>query len=196
MIDDDERDEVQAGGGGMDDPWRLERFVTAQERDGTYQEAVAELRAGAKVSHWMWFVFPQIAGLGRSAVSREYAISSVAEARAYLAHPVLGPRLRECARIVAGTEGRTAERIFGSVDAVKLRSSVTLFAAAETGEAGSNVFRAVLAKYFGGVPDEATVARLLRRNNAGAHPRVEPGRPGRRIAGQAAPVQALVRLPR
>jgi uncharacterized protein (DUF1810 family) len=152
--------------------------VTAQERDGTYQEAVAELRAGAKVSHWMWFVFPQVAGLGMSAMSREYAISSVAEARAYLAHPVLGPRLRECARIVAGTEGRTAERIFGPVDAVKLRSSMTLFAAAETGEAGAgeagasagrgqapgeadaNVFRAVLAKYFGGVPDEATVARL------------------------------------
>src|ERR1700758_833397 len=151
----------------MGDPYQLERFVAAQDRGGTYQRAVAELRAGAKVSHWMWFVFPQVAGLGMSAVSREYAISSVAEARAYLAHPVLGPRLRECARIVAGTEGSTAEQIFGPVDAVKLRSSMTLFAAAETGEAGANVFRAVLAKYFGGVPDEATVARLLRRNSAG-----------------------------
>jgi uncharacterized protein (DUF1810 family) len=172
--DEDERDEAQAGGGsGMDDQWRLERFVTAQERGGTYQEAVAELRAGAKVSHWMWFVFPQVAGLGRSAMSREYAISSVAEARAYLAHPVLGPRLRECARIVAGTEGGTAEGIFGPVDAVKLRSSMTLFAAAETGEAGSNVFRAVLARYYGGVPDEATVSRLLRRNNASEHSRVQ-----------------------
>ena len=159
----------------MSDPWRLDRFVTAQERSGTYQRAVAELRAGAKVSHWMWFVFPQVAGLGMSAMSREYAISSVAEARAYLAHPVLGPRLRECARVVAGTEGRSAERIFGPVDAMKLRSSMTLFAAAEADEAGAtgavgggqapgeadgNVFRAVLTKYFGGVPDEATVARL------------------------------------
>ena len=157
----------------MGDPWRLDRFVTAQERGGTYQGAVAELRAGAKVSHWMWFVFPQVAGLGVSAMAREYAISSVAEARAYLAHPVLGPRLRECARVVAGTEGRSAGRIFGPVDAMKLRSSMTLFAAAaaapgaaapaggeQAGEADGNVFRAVLAKYFGGVPDEATVARL------------------------------------
>jgi uncharacterized protein (DUF1810 family) len=159
----------------MGDPWRLDRFVTAQERGGTYERAVAELRAGAKVSHWMWFVFPQVAGLGMSAMAQEYAISSVAEARAYLAHPVLGPRLLECARVVAGTEGRSAERIFGPVDAMKLRSSMTLFAAAEAaevgatgaagvgqapGEADGNVFRAVLAKYFGGVPDEATVARL------------------------------------
>src|ERR1700757_1916697 len=112
-------------GSGMDDPWRLERFVTAQERGGTYQEAVAELRAGAKVSHWMWFVFPQIAGLGMSAMSQEFAITSIAEARAYLSPPVLGPRLRECARIVAETEDRSAERIFGSVDAMKLRSSMT-----------------------------------------------------------------------
>jgi uncharacterized protein (DUF1810 family) len=153
----------------------LERFVVAQERGGTYQRAVAELRAGAKVSHWMWFVFPQVAGLGMSAMSQEFAISSIAEARAYLAHPVLGPRLRECARIVAATKGRSAERIFGPVDAMKLRSSMTLFAAADAdqtaatpdgeqqdGEADSNVFRAVLAKYFGGTADEATVARLWR----------------------------------
>jgi uncharacterized protein (DUF1810 family) len=143
----------------MSDPWRLERFVAAQDRAGTYQRAVAELRAGAKVSHWMWFVFPQIAGLGMSATSREYAISSVEEALAYLAHPVLGPRLRECARIVADTEGRSADRIFGPVDAIKLRSSMTLFAAAADGASGS-VFRAVLAKYFGGAPDAATVSRL------------------------------------
>jgi uncharacterized protein (DUF1810 family) len=161
------------------DPWRLERFVAAQDRGGTYRSAVAELRAGAKVSHWMWFVFPQVAGLGMSAMSREYAISSADEARAYLAHPVLGPRLRECARIVAGTEGRTAQRIFGYVDAVKLRSSMTLFAAAaetaetagKAGTAGTagkaapeepdgTVFREVLTKYFDGVPDEATLARL------------------------------------
>jgi len=143
------------------DPYRLERFVAAQDRGGTYERAVAELRAGAKVSHWMWFVFPQVAGLGMSAMAREFGISSVAEARAYLAHPVLGPRLRECARIVADTEGGTAERIFGPVDAVKLRSSMTLFAAAdEPGEAGGADFREVLAKYFDGVPDEATLARL------------------------------------
>jgi uncharacterized protein (DUF1810 family) len=139
------------------DPWRLERFVAAQDRGGTYQRAVAELRAGAKVSHWMWFVFPQVAGLGMSAMSREYAISCADEARAYLAHPVLGPRLRECARIVADTEGRTAEQVFGYVDAVKLRSSMTLFTAAED---GATVFREVLGKYFGGMPDEETLARL------------------------------------
>ncbi len=156
------------------DPWRLERFVAAQDRAGTYRRAVAELRAGAKVSHWMWFVFPQVAGLGMSAMSREYAISSRDEARAYLAHPVLGPRLRECARIVADTEGRTAEQVFGYVDAIKLRSSMTLFAAAEdgatedaatggaAGDSGASVFREVLARYFGGVPDEETLARLPR----------------------------------
>ena len=143
------------------DPYRLERFVAAQDRGGTYERAVAELRAGAKVSHWMWFVFPQVAGLGLSATAREFAISSAAEARAYLAHPVLGPRLRECAGVVAATEGRPAERIFGPVDAMKLRSSMTLFDAAEPAEAGQNVFRAVLAKYFDGEPDQATLARLL-----------------------------------
>jgi uncharacterized protein (DUF1810 family) len=149
------------GGARENDPWRLGRFVTAQDRDGTYRRAVAELRAGAKVSHWMWFVFPQLAGLGASAMSRQFAISSLQEARAYLAHPVLGPRLRECARIVAEAEGRTAAQIFGPVDAMKLRSSMTLFASA-AGEADGTVFRAVLAKYFGGLPDEATVTRLLR----------------------------------
>ena len=162
------------------DPWRLERFVAAQDRGGTYQRAVAELCAGEKVSHWMWFVFPQIAGLGRSAMAREYAISSMAEARAYLAHPVLGPRLRECARIVAETERSSAERIFGSTDAMKLRSSMTLFAVAAepdepgpgespaagggqrtAGEADRKVFRAVLEKYFGGEVDGPTVTRLL-----------------------------------
>ncbi len=148
------------------DPWRLERFVTAQDRGGTYDQALAELRAGGKASHWMWFVFPQLAGLGSSTMAREYAISSADEAQAYLAHPVLGSRLRECARVVADTRGRSAERIFGPVDALKLRSSVTLFdtvcddTASDT--AGDSVFHEVLAKYFGGVPDEATVSRLLR----------------------------------
>jgi uncharacterized protein (DUF1810 family) len=141
------------------DPYQLKRFVTAQDRGGTYQRAVAELRAGEKVSHWMWFVFPQIAGLGRTETARYYAIGSVGEARAYLAHSVLGPRLRECARIVAGTEGRSAERIFGPVDAMKLRSSMTLFAAADE-DPGGNIFRTVLAKYFNGAADEATLARL------------------------------------
>ena len=145
---------------GTDDPYRLERFVAAQDAAGIYQRALAELRAGRKTSHWMWFVFPQVAGLGLSHMAQRYAISGLAEARAYLAHPVLGPRLRECARVVAETEGRTAERIFGPVDAMKLRSSMTLFDAAEPPEAGQNVFRAVLAKYFDGEPDQATLARL------------------------------------
>jgi uncharacterized protein (DUF1810 family) len=150
------------------DPWRLERFVAAQDRYGTYDRALAELRAGAKTSHWMWFVFPQLAGLGSSAMAREYAISCLDEARAYLAHPVLGPRLRECARVVAGTRDSSAERIFGPVDAMKLRSSMTLFAVADSAGADSagagsdgTVFRAVLDEFFCGVPDEATVARLL-----------------------------------
>jgi uncharacterized protein (DUF1810 family) len=141
----------------MDDPYRLERFARAQDAGGTYQRAVAELRAGRKVSHWMWFVFPQVAGLGFSAMSQRYAISGRTEARAYLNHPVLGPRLTECARIVAGTEDRTAGDIFGPVDAMKLRSSMTLFAAAAPEE---RVFAEVLAKHFGGVCDDATLARL------------------------------------
>src|SRR5262249_52484952 len=96
----------------MDDPYDLARFVAAQDAGGTYQQAVGELRRGRKTGHWMWFVFPQIAGLGYSQMSQRYAISSRQEARAYLAHPVLGPRLAECAAIVAQTEGRTAEQIF------------------------------------------------------------------------------------
>ncbi len=141
----------------MNDSFRLERFVAAQDRGGTYQRAVAELRGGAKVSHWMWFIFPQIAGLGTSAMAREYAISGLAEARAYLAHPVLGPRLAECAGILAATEGKTAIQILGPVDAMKLRSSMTLFAAAAPGE---SVFAAVLARYFDGKADESTLARV------------------------------------
>jgi len=136
-----------------DDPYDLRRFVAAQEADGTYQRALAELRAGRKTSHWMWFVFPQIAGLGYSPVSRTYAITSLAEARAYLAHPVLG----ECAGTLAGLSGRTAEQIFGEVDALKLCSSMTLFARAAPGEP---VFRQVLDQYFGGRPDPATEQRI------------------------------------
>ena len=141
----------------MDDPYRLERFVRAQDSGGIYQQAVAELRAGRKVSHWMWFIFPQVAGLGFSSMSQRYAISGLAEARAYLRHPVLGPRLAECARILADAGDSTAGDIVGPVDAMKLRSSMTLFAAAAPDEP---VFGEVLAKYFGGVPDEATLARL------------------------------------
>jgi uncharacterized protein (DUF1810 family) len=180
-----------SSGERVTDEWRLERFVAAQDRDGTYQHAVAELRAGTKTSHWMWFIFPQIAGLGMSAISREYAISSAGEARAYLVHPVLGPRLRQCAQIVADTEGRSADRIFGPVDALKLRSSMTLFAAAAdqadaSGDAGASakdgaLFRAILTKYFGGMPDEATVARLLHRNEL----------PGRRPFTMLAPCRGL-----
>ncbi len=116
--------------GDRDDPYRLGRFAAAQDRGGTYQRALAELRAGRKVSHWMWFIFPQVAGLGLSAMAREYAISSLQEARAYLAHPVLGPRLAECAGALLATRGKSAEDILGPVDAMKARSSMTLFQAA------------------------------------------------------------------
>jgi uncharacterized protein (DUF1810 family) len=141
----------------MSDPYELERFVSAQNRADTFATAVGELRNGRKHSHWMWFVFPQIAGLGHSPMSQTYAISSLEEARAYLAHDVLGPRLIECARIVCDLEGRTAQDIFGGIDAIKLRSSMTLFAYADS---TNPIFGQVLEAYFGGVPDEAT-ERLL-----------------------------------
>ena len=135
----------------------LERFVTAQESRGTYTSAVAELRAGRKTSHWMWFVFPQLAGLGTSEMSTRYAISSLEEAREYLAHPILGERLEECTRILTELNGRTARDIFGSVDAIKLRSSMTLFARAAP---ENSLFRDVLDRYFGGLADDATDALL------------------------------------
>jgi len=134
----------------------LERFVTAQDRGGTYQRAVAELRSGRKTSHWMWFIFPQIAGLGRSAMAQAYAISDLAEAQAYLAHPVLGPRLIECAEIVASQRGKGAEQIFGGIDAIKLRSSMTLFAHAGSDQA---IFQQVIDQYFDG-RDAETERRL------------------------------------
>ena len=140
-----------------DDPYDLQRFVAAQDAAGTYDRAAAELRAGRKTSHWMWFIFPQIAGLGYSPASRTYAITSLDEARAYLAHPVLGPRLIECAGILIRLPGRTAEQIFGEVDALKLRSCVTLFMHAAPGEPA---FRQVLDQYFDGVPDPATEQRI------------------------------------
>jgi uncharacterized protein (DUF1810 family) len=141
----------------MDDPYDLQRFVTAQDAGGSYDQAAAELRRGRKTSHWMWYVFPQIAGLGHSPVARMFAISGLAEAEAYLAHPVLGPRLAECAAIVGGLSGRTAEQIFGGIDALKLRSSLTLFLRAAPDHP---VFRQVLDQYFGGKPDPATEQRL------------------------------------
>jgi uncharacterized protein (DUF1810 family) len=140
-----------------DDPYDLQRFVAAQDAGGTYNRATAELRGGRKTSHWMWFIFPQIAGLGYSPVSRTYAITSLAEARAYLAHPVLGARLIECARILTGVPGRTVEEILGEVDALKLRSSVTLFIHAAPDEP---VFRQVLDQCFDGVPDSETERRI------------------------------------
>ena len=141
----------------MDDPYDLQRFVAAQDAGRSYGQANAELRRGSKTSHWMWFVFPQIAGLGRSPAARMYAISGLAEAKAYLTHPVLGPRLVECAALVAGLSGRTAEQIFGGIDALKLRSSMTLFLRAAPDEP---VFRQVLDQYFGGKPDPATDQRV------------------------------------
>jgi uncharacterized protein (DUF1810 family) len=134
----------------------LERFVQAQDA-GTYDAALRELRAGSKRGHWMWFVFPQVAGLGRSPTAQHYAIAGLDEARAYLAHPVLGPRLVECARVLTELGTSDPVRVLGPVDAMKLRSSMTLFAAAAPDEP---VFPAVLDRYFGGERDEATTSRL------------------------------------
>jgi len=140
----------------VSDPFGLDRFVQAQG-GGTYEQALAELRAGAKRSHWMWFVFPQVAGLGRSPAAQRYAISGLPEAQAYLDHPVLGPRLVECAQALLDLGTSDAVRVLGPVDALKLRSSMTLFARAEPEAA---VFGEVLDRFFGGQPDEATLRRL------------------------------------
>jgi uncharacterized protein (DUF1810 family) len=141
-------------GGMTGDPFSLQRFVDAQDSGGTYERAIGELRAGRKTSHWMWFIFPQIAGLGHSAISRQYSISSLAEAKAYLAHPVLGPRLVQCARLVTQVPGEvSAAQVFGGVDALKLRSSMTLFLRAG---AADPALREVLDRFFGGEPDAAT----------------------------------------
>jgi uncharacterized protein (DUF1810 family) len=139
------------------DPYDLHRFLDAQDEAGTYERALAELRAERKTSHWMWFVFPQLAGLGRSAMSRTYAVGSLAEAEAYLEHPILGARLRECAGTLLGVTGKSAAEILGGVDALKLHSSMTLFARAAPAEP---LFRQVLDRYYDGELDEATERRL------------------------------------
>ena len=139
----------------MMDGYELERFVEAQ--DGVYGRACAELRSGRKRSHWMWFIFLQIQGLGSSPMAVRFAIRSLAEARAYLAHPVLGPRLREATRIVLGVSGRSIGEIFGYPDDLKFHSSMTLFAKAGQ---GGGVFEEALGKYFGGEMDAETMARI------------------------------------
>jgi uncharacterized protein (DUF1810 family) len=137
------------------DPFRLQRFVDAQR--AAYDTVVGELRAGRKRSHWMWFIFPQIAGLGHSAMAQRFALASVDEAIAYLAHPVLGPRLRECAALVAGIEDRSINDVFGDPDDRKFWSSMTLFARAAPEEP---VFAECLRRYFGGEPDPQTLGRI------------------------------------
>jgi uncharacterized protein (DUF1810 family) len=134
------------------DPFDLQRFVTAQ--DPVWDRVCAELRRGRKSSHWMWFVFPQVAGLGSSPTAQAYALSGLDEARAYLAHPVLGPRLREAAQLASAVPAGTASEVFGHPDDLKLRSSMTLFARAAPDE---QVFTAVLDRYFGGDPDRRTL---------------------------------------
>jgi uncharacterized protein (DUF1810 family) len=139
----------------MDDPYDLDRFVTAQDR--VWDQVRLELEDGDKRSHWMWFVFPQIAGLGRSPTAQRYAISSLDEARAYLAHPVLGPRLLDCVRLLNAHEGLSAHQIFGHPDDMKLRSCLTLFAHATTDE---DPFTPALARFYGGLEDPETLRRI------------------------------------
>jgi uncharacterized protein (DUF1810 family) len=139
----------------VDDPYQLARFVAAQAV--SYDQAVAELRRGRKIGHWIWYVFPQIAGLGMSPTSQRYAIRSLDEARAYLEHPVLGARLIEAASILLDNTDSTADQILGELDAMKLRSSMTLFQQAEPDEP---VFGRVLDRFFEGIPDAETLRRL------------------------------------
>ncbi len=135
----------------------LTRFVDAQDRGATYDAALRELRAGRKTTHWMWFVFPQVAGLGRSEPARHYALDGLEEARAYLAHPVLGPRLRACCQALLDLPAADAVTVMGPVDAQKLRSSMTLFARAAPDEP---VFAQVLHRFFDGACDPLTLQRL------------------------------------
>ena len=145
------------------DTYNLQRFVDAQAR--VFDQMLTELREGRKRSHWMWFIFPQIAGLGSSDMAQRFAISGQAEAVAYLQHQELGPRLKQCAHLVNQVFGRTVEQIFGYPDNLKFHSSVTLFAAVAPGE---GVFRDSLEKYFNGKPDSATVALLVNTSTPGA----------------------------
>jgi uncharacterized protein (DUF1810 family) len=138
-----------------DDPFQLERFAAAQA--GVWREVCMELRGGRKRSHWMWFVFPQLAVLGRSSTARHFGLSGLDEAKAYLSHPVLGARLRECCDTLLQLEGRSATAVFGDVDAMKLRSCLTLFIAAAPQE---DVFRRCLERYFDGAADPLTAAAL------------------------------------
>jgi uncharacterized protein (DUF1810 family) len=140
------------------DPFDLRRFVDAQDR--VYEGVLAQLRSGAKRSHWIWFVFPQLRGLGHSPTAQHYGISSLDEARGYLAHPVLGPRLRECARLVAAIDGASADEIFGWPDTWKVRSSMTLFVRAADDPDIRAEFRAVLDKFYDGAEDGMTVELL------------------------------------
>jgi len=141
----------------MGDEFDLQRFVTAQDAGGTYDAALRELRHGRKSSHWMWFVFPQLAGLGHSATAQRYAVSGLEEAQAYAAHPVLGPRLLECARALIDLPGTDPVLVLGPIDAQKLQSSMTLFARADPAE---SLFRDVLDQYFAGAADPATIRRI------------------------------------
>jgi uncharacterized protein (DUF1810 family) len=142
-----------------EDRYGLQRFVDAQEDAAIYSRALEELRSGRKRSHWIWFVFPQIAGLGQSPMSQAYAIRSLEEARAYLEHPLLGPRLKECCEaLLAGDPSASAEQILGGIDAIKVRSSMTLFHRADPAD---QLFKAALTRLYSGEPDPAT-DRLLR----------------------------------
>jgi uncharacterized protein (DUF1810 family) len=142
----------------VSDPFDLARFVVAQDERGTYEAALAELRAGRKRTHWMWFVLPQLRGLGSSPLAQHFGITGLSEARAYLQHPVLGPRLRACCAALVELGGDDAAAVLGPVDAQKLRSSMTLFAAAAPDEP---LFDAVLARYFAGERDPVTVDRVF-----------------------------------
>lgn len=141
----------------MDDPYNLQRFIIAQQ--SVIENVLAELQAGRKQSHWMWFIFPQVKGLGHSDMARKFAISSLEEAAAYLQHSILGKRLRECSRLVAAIEGRTIEQIFGYPDDMKFQSSMTLFSEATE---DNEIFLQCLRKYFAGKIDSHTFAQLGR----------------------------------
>ena len=142
----------------MSDVYNLHRFLDAQE--GVYATVLEELRAGRKSSHWIWFIFPQIAGLGRSGMAQQFSITSLDEAKAYLQHPVLGPRLRACTQLVLDVNGRSAEEIFGYPDYLKFRSCMTLFMSATT---DNTLFKAALLKYFDGKPDQLTLDLLVQQ---------------------------------